>query len=558
MSGAVVRFEGQPLAARAGESLAAALAANGVRSFRSTPSGAERGIFCGMGVCQDCLVEIDGAPNRGACMVKVHDGMEVRRQHLAEARSSASLPPATIDDILVERPEVLVIGGGPGGLAAAVAARRGGADVLLLDERARPGGQFFKQLADSATPRPDRQHEEGRSLIAEAMSLGVRIRSNVLVWGAFAPLELAASAGGGTIRFLPERLIVATGAYERGVPFPGWTLPGVMTTGAAQTFWRTDRRLPGRRVLIAGNGPLNLQVAAELLAGGADVVAVVEAAVAPSLRQAGAVADMALTSPRLVFDGLRYRARLMAGGVPLIHASVIDRVESGDAGLVVRSRHLGGGPARRFEADAVCLGYGFEPSHELLRALGASHDFDVAREHLVTRRNEHCETSVPGVYALGDCTGLGGARLALAEGTIAGLAAAESLGHAPPAEARRLRTTAFADRARHRRFQKALWTLFAAPRFGLDFADADTIVCRCEEVTLAALSEALDEGLLTAGNVKRRTRAGMGPCQGRYCAPLIARLVAERCGEPQAEFSGFAPRVPVRPVTVAELAQAGS
>jgi NADPH-dependent 2,4-dienoyl-CoA reductase/sulfur reductase-like enzyme len=478
----------------------------------------------------------------------------VRRQWLAEAGRQETLPPATIADIPVERPEVLVVGAGPGGLAAAIAARRCGAEVLVLDERRQPGGQFFKQLAGDAGPPPDRQHEEGRRLIDEAAACGVTIRSDALVWGAFQPLELAATAGGGTIRLLPQRLIVATGAYERAVPFPGWTLPGVMTTGAAQTLWRTDRRLPGRRVLVAGNGPLNLQVAAELADGGAEIAAVIEAASPPSLRHAAAVAAMAMTAPRLLADGLRYRARLRSAGVPVIHASVVDRVEAEAGGLAAHVAPLAGGARQRFSVDVVCLGYGFEPSNELLRALGARHDFDAVRGHLVTRTNEVGGTSIPAVYALGDCTSLGGARIALAAGTLAGTAAAASLGRAHSAEALRARRTALANLARHRRFQAALWTLFAAPRFGLEFTEADTIVCRCEEVTRAALSEALAEGFVTAGNVKRRTRAGMGRCQGRYCAPLIGKLVSQRCGLPQDEFSGFAPRVPVKPVTIAELA----
>src|SRR5205085_11905016 len=123
------------------------------------------------------------------------------------------------------------------------------------------------------------------------------------------PHELAAVANGSIIRFKPQRLILASGAYERAVPIPGWTLPGVMTTGAAQTLWRTARRLPGRRVLIAGNGPLNLQLAAELLSGGAEIVAVVEAA-APFASRPAALLAMIAAAPGLVAEGLRYRTRL--------------------------------------------------------------------------------------------------------------------------------------------------------------------------------------------------------------------------------------------------------
>ena len=281
MSDVTITFEGAPLSARPGESVAAALAGNGVLTLRQTRSGAERGMFCGMGVCQECLVEVDGRPNQRACMTKVAAGMAVRRNVEDRRAKPRPKPPATIDDIPVSEPEILVIGAGPGGLSAAIAARRAGAEVVVVDERSQPGGQYFKQLGVAGGAPADRQHQEGARLIDLARSLGVKIHSDVLVWGAFDPLELAASLGGRTLRLRPQRLIVATGAYERGVPVPGWTLPGVMTTGAAQTLWRTARRLPGKRVLIAGNGPLNLQLANELLDGGAEVAAVVEAAAAP-------------------------------------------------------------------------------------------------------------------------------------------------------------------------------------------------------------------------------------------------------------------------------------
>jgi NAD(P)H-nitrite reductase large subunit len=194
----------------------------------------------------------------------------------------------------------------------------------------------------------------------------------------------------------------------------------------------------------------------------------------------------------------------------------------------------------------------------MLRALGAAHDFDPARGHLVTRRDANGRTSMESVYALGDCTALGGAQIAMAEGTIAGCSAAKSLGHTLSPDAARHLASARRNRDRHRDFQKALWTLFAAPRLRLEHADRDTVLCRCEEVSLGAIEDALGEGHATAGNVKRRTRAGMGRCQGRYCGPLIDRLVAERGGFAQDELSGFAPRVPLKPVVIAELARSAS
>jgi hypothetical protein len=161
---------------------------------------------------------------------------------------------------------------------------------------------------------------------------------------------------------------------------------------------------------------------------------------------------------------------------------------------------------------------------------------------------------VAGVYALGDCTGLGGARAALAEGTLAGLAAAEDLGHPIAGTLADLRREATAALRRHRRFQRALWQLYSAPGDALRLATPETVICRCEEVTFGEVEAALGDELRSAGAVKRRTRLGMGRCQGRYCAPVLEALLAERFGEPRGEFTGFAPRVPVKPVPIGELA----
>ncbi|SAL52645.1 BFD/(2Fe-2S)-binding domain-containing protein [Caballeronia udeis] len=565
-----IQFDGETLHARAGETLAAALIAHGVQQFRTTVSGQPRGVFCGMGVCQDCLVEIDGVANRRACMTKIEKPVTVRRgvhaRPLPPVTASASGSYAGSPEPEIREPALLVIGAGPGGLSAALFAQRAGVQVTVLDERSQAGGQYYKQLGVSASASasepgiapPDAQHRRGAALIESARKAGVEIIHDALVWGAFEPKEFIATVRGRSIRFRPAACIVATGAYERGWQVPGWTLPGVMTTGAAQTLWRTSRRLPGKRVLIAGNGPLNLQLAAELLSGGASVAAVVEAAPRPGLATLGPLVTMALAAPGLVAEGVGYSRMVKRNGVHIINDTVIEAIEKTGSGLSVTLARVSGETlAPRIDVDIVCLGYGFEPANELLRALGCTHDFDTDRRQLATRRDDTGLTSVAGVYALGDCTGLGGAKAALAEGSVVGAAVAVSLGHALAGPLAGERDRAVADLARQRRFQQALWTVYASPLNAPKERCGDTVICRCEEVTFGELDAALDEGLSTVGAIKRRTRIGMGRCQGRYCAPVLDEIVCERFGRSRDEMSGFAPRVPVKPVSIAELAGHG-
>ncbi|WP_353200042.1 FAD-dependent oxidoreductase [Sandarakinorhabdus sp.] len=564
-----ISFEGEPILARAGESVAAALTAHGIRGLRTTRSDADRGLFCGMGVCQDCLVDIDGAPNRRACMTSVAPAMTIRRQRHGHSGTGAvdPRPPATIDDLPVERPELLVIGAGPGGLSAAIAARKAGVEVLVVDERRLPGGQYFKPVAvqgDDVMP-PDAQHREGLALVRQAIDAGVVIRSGVTVWGAFKAAAPAAASDGalefvasaekaGTMRIVPGAAIIATGAFERAWPVPGWQLPGVMTTGAAQTLWRTARRLPGRRVLIAGNGPLNLQLAAELSGGGAEVVAVIEAAPRPT-HDLAAVAAMASASPALVAQGLRYHWQRLRRGVPMLHDHVVHGIAQTADGLRVGlDDKWGFASPHKFDTDVLCLGYGFDPSNDLLRALGCRHDHDPVQNRLVPQRDDDGRTSVAGVYALGDCTGLGGARVAMADGVLAGFAAAADLGHAIGPALARERQAAAAAGNRHRRFQQALWQVYRAPPLSISHVTDDTMICRCEEISFGAARAALADGHIQAGSVKRATRIGMGPCQGRYCRPLLEALITDRCGTTPDEFSGFAPRPPVKPVLIRDLA----
>jgi D-hydroxyproline dehydrogenase subunit alpha len=525
------QFDAQAIGALEGETIAAALSAAGITTFRHTPAGAPRGLFCGMGACFDCVVTVDGRIGQRACLTRAVDGMDVRSGFPAELAFDAA-PPAAERNC-----DVLVAGGGVAGLSAGIAAAEAGASVTLLDERPVPGGQFAKPLAPShADVAPDRQFRLGADLRARAERAGVRMEANALVWGAFAPDEIAALVRGQAITYHPRRLILAAGAHEAPVPIPGWTLPGVVTSGGLQTLVRTQRVSPGQRVLIAGNGPLNLQLACELLAGGIKPVAVLEAAAKPGVTAWRDLARMARAAPDLVRDGWTMLRTLKRASVPVLWGTVLDRLDGDDR---VRTAIAG---AHRFDVDVVALNMGFQPETGLARALGIPHRF-VARGagYLATETCAEGRTAIPGIFAIGDGATLGGARIAQARGRLAGMAAARELGFAVAPDARTL-----ADLVRAETFQDALWRVYDAPPVAI--AD-DTIVCRCEEVTAARLRAEIAAGLTSLPALKKATRAGMGRCQGRFCAATIARLCPAAPGAE--DFA--APRAPLRPVPAAPL-----
>ena len=530
------RFGGTPIEALEGETIAAALSAAGIVAFRNTASGAPRGLHCGMGACFDCVVTVDGRIGQRACMLKAADGMVVTGE--------AVLPPASLgrepDGAQAEERtcDVLVVGAGPAGLSAASAAAEAGASVVVLDERSATGGQYAKPLADShADAAPDAQFRLGTELRARALAAGVHIETDATVWGGFAVDEIAALVADRAVTFRPRRLILAPGAHERPVPLPGWTLPGVITTGALQTLVRAQRVCPGERVLIAGSGPLNLQLACEMLACGVKRLAVVEATPRPSPAVWRQAWTMARTAPDLVREGIGMLLRLKRAGVPVLWSAQVAKLHGSGR---VQWAEVG---ARRFDVDVVALNLGFQPETGLARALGARQRFvDVGLGHLACETDDDGRTSVPGVFAVGDGASLGGSRVALARGRLAGLAAVRELGlHAPDEPATR---TAL---ARALAFQEALSTLFRPSRPG-PLAD-ETIVCRCEEVTAGRLRQELAGGLASLPALKKATRAGMGRCQGRFCAATIARL----CPDVPDDMAFAAPRAPLRPVPAAPL-----
>lgn len=553
-------FEGKEIRCRAGVSLAAALTDAQELDLRDAGDGDARGVFCGMGVCQECRLIVNGQHGIRACMTPAKEPLKVSRHVHRPSADVPSEPQIDSQNAELLEPDVLVIGAGPGGLVAASIAAESGAEVVLLDERPIAGGQFYKQpLSFDAVPKSlsgDRQFADGRALIERVRRSGASLLAGRVVWGTFAANEFAVFDGTCSRIYKPKRTIVATGAYERGLPLPGWTLPGVMTTGAAQTMMRSYGVLPGGRVLVAGNGPLNLQVALELKRAGADVVAVAELAAAPGPASIINGLRMLRSAPGLTLNGIRYLAALMARGVPVYYGQGLVSIEKTKAALKARVGRIGevnSEAGQCFEVDAVCAGYGFQPNNEILRGLGCSHRFDEKRGHLVTERNRECETSVSGIYAIGDCCGLGGALAAREEGIIAGSAAARSLGLNLTGQQEENATHAMERLPQHRAFQSALWQIFAAQRYQTELAKPETLICRCENVSLQILEETIADGNPSIGTVKRRTRLGMGACQGRYCVPVAAAMIAKRDGRPVDDDSFFAPQIPVKPIRIADI-----
>jgi thioredoxin reductase len=308
--------------------------------------------------------------------------------------------------------DVAVVGAGPAGLAAAVAARRAGADVVLIDAYATPGGQIWRRRYDADVESLPR---DGRHACRALAATTVRVLSGRSVWAARAPGTLLLDGPPG--RVAAEAVVLATGAYDRPVAFPGWTLPGVMTAGAAQALAKGQGVLPGRRVLLAGAGPFLLPVARQLASQGAEVVAVAEATRRRDWLRAGV--RMTRHADRLAaYLGYRARVRRIAWGQVIVRADGAGRVESATLAACGPDWAPRPGTERTVAVDAVCTAYGFAPDVALARAFGCALAGDAVAH------DADMETSVAGVFVAGEAAGIGGAELAAVEGEIAGRVAA--------------------------------------------------------------------------------------------------------------------------------------
>lgn len=432
--------------------------------------------------------------------------------------------------------DLLVVGAGPAGLGAAIAAARQGAATIVLDALPRPGGAYWMQPPHGHGD--DAQARRGAARIAEARALGVRFVDAAEVVAGEAPARLTVLRRGHLERYAGRALVVASGAMDRAVAFPGWDLPGVITAAGAQRLLKLSATLPGRRIVVAGTGPFLLLVAGQLARAGAELAAVVEASdISRRLVRLLAFPERLAGIGRTALDVLR-TGRLRTGAI-VTRALGTDRVEAIE--LAGRA-----GTARIERIDALVVGWALQPRIELTRLLGCAHHHDPLLGGWVCAADPRTgATSVEGVFAAGEVRGVRGAQVAWREGLEVGSAAAAAIGRGV------IRAGPGLDRARA--FATTVARLWPLPDAATRLADATTLLCRCEAVTAAEVDAAIADGARTVAAVKRWTRCGMGLCQGRVCGPLIADRLAQVAGVDRSDTPPSAPRLPLVPVPLSAL-----
>lgn len=447
--------------------------------------------------------------------------------------------------------ELAIIGAGPAGLSAAVTAAQAGAQVTLVDESPKLGGQLLKGTGQRDHSGPVFKAEKrAREMLERLAGLEVDFLPQTVVWGVEG-FRLALFGPEGSTFLQAKAVVAAPGAREYVLPFPGWTLPGVMALGGMQILTKANGVLPGKKVLLAGSGPLLLATAELLSREGAQVVAALEAS---HLLRWPLHARHVWGNWDRLWEGGYYFKEILRRGIPyrtgytVSKAFGLDRVERvAITRLDIRGNPL---PTSQSEvaADALGVGFGLVPNTELTQLWGCEHEYDRSKGGWVPVVNETMETSVPGLFVAGELGGIAGAQAALITGQIAGLAAASRLGYTNPDIVSRSLSDHSLPLLRSRRFGVVLNSLFA-PQTGLDtLATDDTILCRCEDVSLGQVKSVVKLGLSDLNSLKNALRAGQGLCQGRTCGPLISRLVARETGKSPSEVGVFKIRPPLKPV----------
>jgi NADPH-dependent 2,4-dienoyl-CoA reductase/sulfur reductase-like enzyme len=452
--------------------------------------------------------------------------------------------------------DLAVIGAGPAGLAAATIAAELGLATVLLDEQAGPGGQIYRNIERSPLAEPGLlgpEYQRGAELVRALRQQNLDHLTRTSVWQVSREREIGLLRDGAARFLTVPRIIIATGAQERPMPIPGWTLPGVMAAGAGQILLKNAGMVPDCPVVIAGCGPLLWLIAWQYLEAGVKPAAVLETTLSGNALAAAPLFPGALAAPGYLVKGLKLMAAVRRAGVPILRG-VTGLEALGGEGLEAVAYSRGSRQAR-IDCGLLLLHQGVVPNVQITRALRCAHDWDERQLCWRPRLDAWGTTEVEGVAVAGDGGGIIGAVASEHSGRLAALEAAHRLGRLSAAERDRQAAAERAQQRKHLRIRPFLDAYYRPAEVFRRPAD-ETIVCRCEEVTAGEIRQVAARGCLGPNQAKSFTRCGMGPCQGRLCGLTAAELIAEVHGRPMDAVGHYRIRPPIKPISLGELARA--
>ncbi|MSP89754.1 MAG: FAD-binding protein [Alphaproteobacteria bacterium] len=457
---------------------------------------------------------------------------------------------------MTETVDLAVIGAGPAGMAAATLAAEHGLDVVVYDDNAEPGGQIYRAVETVARDRAKdfaflgESYRAGAELTRAFRASRARYEPGTTVWLVQKDRTIGISRDGKARMVAAKRILIATGALERPVPIPGWTLPGVMSVGAAQSVLKSAALAPKQPVVLAGKGPLLFLVAAQYVAAGVKIAAILET----GARKWDALPHLwqAWSKTNYIGKGLELIRAIERAGVTVVRNAVSDLKAIGRERVEAVTFSADGSPGR-IETALLLLHEGVISNVQLTMAIPVKHAWNATQRCWQPVLDARGNTDVDGIAVAGDSGGIAGAEAAAHMGRIAALDALRAFGRIDGPTFAAMIVVEEVAQKRLLAARPFLDALYPPPDTAAAIAD-DTIVCRCEEVTAGDIRKAVDLGCTGPNQTKSFTRAGMGPCQGRMCGLTVAEIIAAKLNRPMEEIGYYRIRPPIKPLTVGELA----
>ena len=451
--------------------------------------------------------------------------------------------------------QLAVIGAGPAGLAAATVAAEQGIDVALFDEQVAPGGQIYRAMESIPQQRARQLGEEyqrGQKLVAAFRASAADYYPETRVWSLNERREISLVHQGRGYTVTADQVVIASGAMERPVPFPGWTLPGVMNAGAGQILFKAHGIVPDDGVVLAGSGPLLLLLAWQYMHVGVGVKALLD--LTPMMNHLYALPKLprALLAGHYITKGMRYKRDLKRAGISTLHN--IRSLRARGEGTLQSVSFVHNGREQQLETAVLLVHFGVIPHTPLARVCGCRQVWDQSQLCWRPQLDEWGRSSVDGILIAGDAAGIGGARSAEHAGRLAALQALYAFGVLDGTERHRRAANDRKWMREESHIRPFLEAFFRIPDDMLRVSDDDTVVCRCEEVSAGQIRAAVADGHRDSNQVKFLTRCGMGPCQGRQCAEAVSHIVAAASGGAIDDIGQYRGRPPVNPLTLGQLA----
>ncbi|MGR5143754.1 FAD-dependent oxidoreductase [Photobacterium sp. DNB23_23_1] len=449
--------------------------------------------------------------------------------------------------------DVCIIGAGPAGMSAAITCAEHGANVAVIDEQPQPGGQIYRSVSNHKNGSgeifgPD--YLRGADLVERFQNASISYFGNSTLWRIDSDKTVYWSENGLAYRLQAKRVIIATGASERPFPFPGWTLPGVMTAGACQAMMKASALVPNQAVMV-GTGPLLYLLAAQMIDAGAAPKAIVDTQHPSSYFSASKHIVSAWQGRKYLYKGLKLLAKVRRAGVK--HYTKATNIKALGESSVNGISFEVGTVLHEFETEILLCHIGVIPNVQLTRALSIKHNWDSVQCSWSPVLDDFGNSSLEGIAVAGDGRSIGGALVAEKQGQLAGLASLNATDQLSDKqfeiESQKIKQSINSELA----IRPFLDALYRPPEEAYRPAGS-TIVCRCENVTAKQIRDQIDAGVNGINQIKAYTRCGMGPCQGRHCGTTVSQMISDKLNMPMEKVGYYRIRNPIKPLTLGELA----